>query len=212
MHTSRAFGVLIAIALSIVGIAAQRSSDPIAIDADDLAGIVSGPKGPEAGAWVIAETTDLPTRSHGSSSRTIAAGICCPTCPRRTLQVWVRGYGLVDSPKVQATPGKLVNLTAVVAPDARAAAQYYPAGYWFSLVKPARQERVSRHGADAATASRPASRLRPNGCATSSRAAASPVIARHAGHARAPAAPRPLRIVRRPPGTAAFNRARQGPT
>ena len=50
--------------------------------------------------------------------------------------MWVRGYGLVDSPKVQATPGKLVNLTAVVAPDARAAAQYYPAGYWFSLVKP----------------------------------------------------------------------------
>ena len=62
MHTSRAFGVLVAIAFSIVGIAAQRSSDPIAIDADDLAGIVSGPKGPEAGAWVIAETTDLPTR------------------------------------------------------------------------------------------------------------------------------------------------------
>ncbi len=50
--------------------------------------------------------------------------------------MWVRGYGLVDSPKVQATPGKLVNLTAVVAPDPRAAAQYYPAGYWFSLVKP----------------------------------------------------------------------------
>ena len=44
--------------------------------------------------------------------------------------------GLVDSPKVRLEPGKVTNLTAVVAPNARAAAQYYPANYWFSLVKP----------------------------------------------------------------------------
>jgi hypothetical protein len=49
--------------------------------------------------------------------------------------VWVRGYGLVDSPKKQAAPGRLLNLTAVAAPNARAAAEYYPAGYWFSLLK-----------------------------------------------------------------------------
>jgi hypothetical protein len=47
----------------------------------------------------------------------------------------VRGYGLVDSPKVRTAPGKIVNLTAVVASNARAAAQYYPANYWYSLVK-----------------------------------------------------------------------------
>jgi hypothetical protein len=40
----------------------------------------------------------------------------------------------VDSPKVKASPGASLNLTAVVAPDARAAAEYYPAGYWFSLM------------------------------------------------------------------------------
>jgi hypothetical protein len=136
MHTSRAFGVLVAIALSIVGIAAQRSSDPIAIDADDLAGIVSGPKGPEAGAWVIAETTDLPTRFARIVVTDDRGRYLLPDLPKGTYSVWVRGYGLVDSPKVQATPGKLVNLTAVLAPDPRAAAQYYPAGYWFSLVKP----------------------------------------------------------------------------
>jgi hypothetical protein len=45
-----------------------------------------------------------------------------------------RFHGLVDSPHVRAAPGKLLNLTAVIAPDAHAAAEYYPAGYWFSLM------------------------------------------------------------------------------
>ena len=48
--------------------------------------------------------------------------------------VWVRGYGLVDSPKVQTQPGRMLNLTAVTAPTAAAAAQYYPPVYWFSLM------------------------------------------------------------------------------
>ena len=34
----------------------------VAIDADDIGGVVTGPRGPEAGVWVIAETRDLPTR------------------------------------------------------------------------------------------------------------------------------------------------------
>ena len=58
-----------------------------------------------------------------------------PDLPKANYSVWVRGYGLVDSPKVQATPGKTLNLTAVAAPNARAAAEYYPAGYWFSLIR-----------------------------------------------------------------------------
>ena len=47
----------------------------------------------------------------------------------------MRGYGLVDSPKVQATPGRLAESDGVVAPNPRAAAQYYPAGYWASLLQ-----------------------------------------------------------------------------
>ena len=47
----------------------------------------------------------------------------------------MRGYGLVDSPKVEAAPGKIVNLTAVPAPNAAAAAQLYPPIYWFSMLK-----------------------------------------------------------------------------
>ena len=49
--------------------------------------------------------------------------------------MFVRGYGLVDSPRVVATPGKALNLTAVIAPNEHAAAQYYPAGYWLSMLR-----------------------------------------------------------------------------
>ena len=49
--------------------------------------------------------------------------------------MWVRGYGLVDSPKVKSRAGTLVNLTAVIAPNAAAAAEYYPAIYWFAMLK-----------------------------------------------------------------------------
>ena len=58
-----------------------------------------------------------------------------PDLPRANYQVWVRGYGLVDSPRVQTTPGRNLNLTAVLAPDPLAAAEYYPAGYWYSLLQ-----------------------------------------------------------------------------
>ncbi len=39
------------------GLHAQQPS--VGIDADDIGGVVTGPNGPEAGVWVIAETTDL---------------------------------------------------------------------------------------------------------------------------------------------------------
>src|SRR4029077_13899662 len=57
-----------------------------------------------------------------------------PDLPKATYDVWVRGYGLVDSKHIKAVAGKPLNLTAVIAPDPRAAAQYYPAGYWLSLM------------------------------------------------------------------------------
>jgi hypothetical protein len=42
---------------------------------------------------------------------------------------------LVDSPKVKGKPGTHVNLKAVAAPNAKAAAQYYPAQYWSALLQ-----------------------------------------------------------------------------
>ena len=55
--------------------------------------------------------------------------------PKANYDIWVRGYGLVDSPKMKSAPGKLLNLKAVRAPNETAAAQYYPAIYWFSMMK-----------------------------------------------------------------------------
>ena len=49
-----------------------------------------------------------------------------PDLPRATYQVFVRGYGLVDSTRVNSKPGQQLNLNATVAPDARTAAQVYP--------------------------------------------------------------------------------------
>jgi hypothetical protein len=115
--------------------AGQTTGDSIRVDADDLGGLVSGAKGPEAGVWVIAETTDLPTKFVKIVVTDDRGRYLLPDLPKANFSVWVRGYGLVDSAKVKATPGKLLNLTAIVAPNPRAAAEYYPAGYWFSLIR-----------------------------------------------------------------------------
>ncbi|MFY9897381.1 MAG: hypothetical protein WAK67_06260, partial [Xanthobacteraceae bacterium] len=50
-----AAGSLLAIATPL------EAQTAVAIDADDIGGVVTGPHGPEAGVWVIAETRDLPT-------------------------------------------------------------------------------------------------------------------------------------------------------
>jgi hypothetical protein len=115
--------------------ARQASSTSVPIDANDIGGVVTGPKGPEAGVWVIAETTDLPTRFVRIVVTDDRGRYVIPDLPKANYTVWVRGYGLVDSAKTKAQPGKSLNLTAVPAPDARAAAEYYPAGYWLSLLK-----------------------------------------------------------------------------
>ncbi len=115
--------------------AGQPAAGTVAIDTDDIGGLVSSANGPEAGVWVIAETRDLPTKFVKIVVTDDRGRYLLPDLPRASYNVWVRGYGLVDSPKVQATPGKAMNLTAVVAPNPRAAAEYYPAGFWLSLIR-----------------------------------------------------------------------------
>ena len=127
-----------AIAVSAPGSAppvqAQQAT-AVAIDADDIGGVVTGPQGPEAGVWVIAETTDLPTRYIKSVVTDDQGRYVIPDLPTANYEVWVRGYGLVDSPRLRAKPGQIVNLAAVAAPDERAAAHYYPAIYWYTMMK-----------------------------------------------------------------------------
>ena len=90
---------------------------------------------PEAGVWVIAETTELPTKFARIVVTDDQGRYLVPDLPAANYSVWVRGYGLVDSDKLTAKPGQLVNLTAVPAPNEAAAAHYYPAIYWYAMMK-----------------------------------------------------------------------------
>src|SRR6185295_19344798 len=116
---------------SPVQIQAQSKAESVTIDPDDIGGVVTGPKGPEAGAWVIAETTDLPTKFSRTVVTDDRGRYLIPDLPKANYTVWARGYGLVDSAKTQSAPGKTLNLKAVIAPNAAAAAEFYPANYWY---------------------------------------------------------------------------------
>ncbi len=115
--------------------ASQTAGAAVAMDADDLAGTVTGPGGPEAGVWVIAETRDLPTPFVKIVVTDDRGRYLVPDLPQATYSVWVRGYGLVDSPKTSAMPGRTLDLKAVTASSPLAAAQYYPAAHWLSLME-----------------------------------------------------------------------------
>ena len=142
------FAALLAIPHGARAQGAAQGAAQVAIDNDDIGGVVRGPNGPEAGVWVIAETLDLPTRFTRSVVTDDQGRYVLPDLPKAKYKVWVRGYGLVDSAKVDGEPGQQLNLTAVPAPSEAAAAQYYPAIYWYSMMKipPARPvRRQERH-------------------------------------------------------------------
>src|SRR5262252_9143231 len=119
---------------SISGLAAQQAP-AVAIDNDDIGGVVTGASGPEAGVWVIAETHDLAVRYIKIVVTDDQGRYVIPDLPEANYDVWVRGYGLVDSPKVKSRPGQQLDLAAVAAPNEAAAAQYYPAIYWYSMME-----------------------------------------------------------------------------
>ena len=134
-------------AASSVPVRAQQSpAAQIQVGATDVGGTVTSSKGPEAGVWVIAETTDLPTKFSRIVVTDEQGHYLVPDLPKANYSVWVRGYGLVDSPKVQTEPGKRVDLKAVLAPNKAAAAQYYPAEYWFSMLKVPDQSEFANAG------------------------------------------------------------------
>src|SRR5579871_1339561 len=142
MEMKRPFSTALAIAAAAclsgaaTGASAQQRADAaIHVGSKDLGGTVSGPNGPEAGVWVIAETTDLPTKYAKIVVTNDNGQYLIPQLPSANYKVWVRGYGLVDSDKQDAKPGKNIDLKAKVAPTAAAAAEYYPGMYWYSMLK-----------------------------------------------------------------------------
>ena len=117
------------------GMPLAQAAGEVSVKADSIGGVVTSAKGPEAGVWVVAETKELGTPFTKIVVTDDEGRYLLPQLPKATYKVWVRGYGLVDSKPVEGKPGAHVDLKAVVAPDAKSAAQYYPADYWFSMMR-----------------------------------------------------------------------------
>jgi hypothetical protein len=115
--------VLTAVVPFLAGVRALQPQARVGVDGDDIGGVVTSETGTEAGAWVIAETTDLGTKFAKIVVTDDAGRYVLPDLPKATYRLWVRGYGLTDSTPVTATPGRTLNLNATVAPTARAAAE-----------------------------------------------------------------------------------------
>ena len=105
IKTRLAYGAMVlalaafAISSHVAVRAQQAAAQTVAVDSDDLGGVVTGPKGPEAGVWVIAETADLPTKFVKIVVTDDQGRYLLPDLPKANYNVWVRGYGLVDSKK-----------------------------------------------------------------------------------------------------------------
>lgn len=108
---------------------------PIPIDADDIAGTVTSDAGPEAGVWVIAETSDFATAFLRSVVTDDAGRFVIPDLPAARYRVWARGYGLADSAKQPARPGQRMHIPTTAAADAAAAAALYPAIHWYAMMR-----------------------------------------------------------------------------
>ena len=129
-------GIAAAGLVSTFSALASAQQAAAAVDDDNIGGVVRGPGGPEAGVWVIAATTELPTKFAKIVVTDEQGRFVIPDLPPKVnYEVWVRGYGLVDSPKLRAKPGQQLSLAAVPAPNEAAAAHYYPALYWFTMMK-----------------------------------------------------------------------------
>ena len=80
-----------------IGIAAMAVAVPapagaqqaaVQIDNDDIGGVVTGANGPEAGVWVIAETTELPTKYAKIVVTDDQGRYVIPDLPNANYQVW----------------------------------------------------------------------------------------------------------------------------
>ena len=132
------FGITVVTGILLGGIATgcqPQENSGINVDGDDIGGVVASANGPEAGVWVIAETDDFETRFVRIVVTDDQGHYVVPDLPDADYSLWVRGYGLSDSSKVDASPGALLDLTAVVAPNPAAAAEFYPASHWYSMMR-----------------------------------------------------------------------------
>src|SRR5580698_1418121 len=144
-HRAQLFGTLAAAAMLLVARAALPAPEStVRPGAHDIGGTVTSPRGAEAGVWVIAETHDFQTRFAKIVVTDEAGRYLIPELPAAKYRVWVRGYGLVDSRGVDATPGQHLDIATTIASDAVTAAKSYPAAYWYAMMKIPEEEQVAK--------------------------------------------------------------------
>ncbi len=119
-----------------VPVPASAQQAAVAIDNDDIGGVVRSANGPEAGVWVIAETTELPTKYAKMVVTDDQGRYVIPDLPKANYKrLGARLRARRFARRCDAKPGQQLNLTAVIAPNEAAAAQYYPAIYWYAMLK-----------------------------------------------------------------------------
>ena len=129
--------------VAVIGLAGLLGAAPaqlnaqsiVAIDNDDIGGVVTGPNGPEAGVWVIAETTDLGTKFAKMVVTDDQGRYVAARSSTGKYKIWVRGYGLVNSHQGRRRARQDPQPSRSKAPTEAAAAEYYPAIYWYSMIK-----------------------------------------------------------------------------
>jgi hypothetical protein len=114
------------------------------VDANSIGGTVANSSGgkPEAGVWVIAETKSLPVPFRKIVVTDDQGRFLVPDLPYGAYELWVRGYGLKDSERVNASRGGSVRLPVANAATPQEAAKIYPASYWTSLIRPPAKEQL----------------------------------------------------------------------
>jgi hypothetical protein len=126
-------GLLVRALVAVLALPPAALAQP---PADHIEGrVVSGEDQPEAGVWVIAETDELPTSFRKIVVTDDDGRFVVPELPDARYRVWVRGYGLKDSSRVEADRGAVLELQATVAASPQQAAAIYPASYWLSLME-----------------------------------------------------------------------------
>jgi hypothetical protein len=90
LSTAAAIGCAVFFGMSESTQAQQPAAAAVSIDSDDIGGVVTGPNGPEAGVWVIEETTDLPTKFSKIVVTDDQGRYVVPDLPNAKYHVWVR--------------------------------------------------------------------------------------------------------------------------
>ncbi len=130
----RMLGVVVAIGLAVGAGGWHQTTVDAQTNSGVITGRVTSADGPEAGVWVIAETDELETVYRKIVVTDDDGRFLLPELPDATFEVWVRGYGLIDSGHASGRPGDELELGATVAATPQEAAQVYPSTYWLSLI------------------------------------------------------------------------------